>query len=105
MNVDSKGLTNARQWLVQRMHQMNFGTMHNLVVHDGEPVIDPPPQIKQAFKLGGKRSALKVVPRDFALKEQHCELFDLMDNQQNGVITKLTVQEGLPFLVEWEAAA
>ena len=102
MNVDSKTLTQSRQWLVQRMHQTHFGTMHNLIVRDGEPIIDPPPKIKQAFKLGSRRHAPKIVSRAFTLKEQHIELFDLMESKQNGVITTLMIQEGLPFLVEWE---
>lgn len=103
MNAQTTNLTPAKRWLVQRIHQTYFGTMHNLVVRDGEPIIDPPPKTKQAFKLGGKRNPPKVVSREFALKEQHLELFDLMDSKQNGIITKLTIQEGLPFLVEWEA--
>ena len=103
MNVESRALTHARQWLVQRMHQTYFGTMHNLIVRDGEPVLNPPPKIKQAFKLGGKRNPPKIVSRSFTLKDQHVELFDLMDAKQNGVISKLTIHDGLPFLVEWEA--
>jgi hypothetical protein len=76
--------------------------MLDLVIRDGEPVLEPPPKIKQAFKLGSKRNPPKVVPRDFTLKEQHVALFDLMDSKRNGVITKLTIQEGLPFIVVWE---
>ncbi len=102
MNVNSKKLTQARQWLVKRMHQTHYGTMHNLVVRDGEPIIDPPPRIEQAYKLGSKRNPPKVVSPDFVLKQQHIDLFELMDSKQNGVITKLTIQEGLPFFVKWE---
>jgi hypothetical protein len=102
MSVDTKNLTPAKRWLVHRMHQTIHGTMHNLIVHDGEPVIDPPPKIKQAVKLGGKRSKPKAVPPDFVLKEQHVELFDLMEDKQNGVIEKLIIQDGLPFLAELE---
>lgn len=100
--VDTASLTPPKRWLVERMHQTYFGTMHNIAVRHGEPVIDPPPKIKRALKLGGKRSVRKVVPLGFALKEQHIELFALMKTKQNCVITKLTIQEGLPFLVEWE---
>lgn len=102
MIVDSKTLTPAKRWLVHRMHQTYHGTMHNLLVRAGEPVTKPPPKVKQAFKLGGKRSRPKVVPDDFDLKEQHVELLELMDSKQNGTIAKLVIQDGLPFLVEWE---
>lgn len=104
MQANTTTLTPAQRWLVQRMHQAFFGTMHDVVVRGGEPVIDPPPKVKEAFKLGTKRNGTKAVSSDFALKEQHIELFDLMEHKQNGTITKLTIQGGLPFLVEWEAA-
>lgn len=102
MHADTKSLTTERRWLVERMRQTYFGTIHHLLVRDGEPVMDPPPKVKQAFKLGGKRIGRKLVSQEFALKEQHVELFDLMESKRNGVITKLSIQEGLPFLVEWE---
>ena len=103
MSVNNKtSLTPGRRWLVQRMHNTNFGTMHNLVVREGEPIVTPPPKIKQAFKLGGKYRATKGNARDFTLKDQHEELFELMDRKQNGTITKLVIQDGLPLLVEWE---
>ncbi|MFO0903711.1 MAG: hypothetical protein U0939_11965 [Pirellulales bacterium] len=102
MSTQTKNLTPAKRWLVHRMHQTYFGTMQNLLVRDGEPVIEPPPRTKQAYKLGGKRNPPKVVAQEFALKQQHVELFELMESKRNGVIAKLTIQEGLPFLVEWE---
>lgn len=102
MPADTATLTAAKRWLIERMQQTYFGTMRKVVVRNGEPVTDPPPKVKQAFKLGGKRTGRRVVPREFALKEQHVELFALMEAKQNGVITKLSIQEGLPFLVEWE---
>jgi hypothetical protein len=102
MSVDTKTLTSARLWLVKRMHQICYGTMHGLVVRDGEPVSEPPPKTKQAFKLGSKRNPPKVVSRTFVLKQQHLDLFELLDSKQNGVIAKLTIQDGLPFFVEWE---
>ena len=33
---------------------------------------------------------------------EHVELFDLMEDKQNGVIEKLIIQDGLPFLAELE---
>lgn len=102
MSVNTNTLSPAKRWLMQRMHQTNYGTMHDLIVRDGEPVIDPPPRIKRAFKLGGKRSTPKQVPLDFVLKQEHLALFELMEEQQNGVISKLVIQDGLPFVAEWE---
>lgn len=102
MNVETANLTPAKRWLVHRMHETHHGTMHNLIVRDGEPVMDPPPKIKRAIKLGAKRGQPKAVPPNFFLKEQHVELFDLMADSRNGVIEKLVIQDGLPFLAELE---
>ena len=102
MNVNTKALSPARRWLLHRMHQTNHGTMQDVLVRAGEPIIDPPPKIKQAFKLGSRQSGPKLVARDFELKEQQVELLDLLDTKQNGTISKLVIQHGLPFLVEWE---
>lgn len=102
MSVDSGTLTAGRRWLVQRMRQLVHGSMHDLVVRDGEPVLHPAPKVKQAFKLGGRRNEPKAVSAEFALKQQHIELFELLDAKRSGRISKLMVQDGLPFLVEWE---
>jgi hypothetical protein len=102
MSLDSKrSLSPAKRWLVQRMQQIGYGTLYDLPVRDGEPIISPPPKIKQLFKLGSKRSP-KLCSRDAALKQQHIELFDLMEEKRNGRITKLVIEDGLPFSVEWE---
>ncbi|MBS0210413.1 MAG: hypothetical protein JSS27_15830 [Planctomycetes bacterium] len=100
--LDTKALTPERRWLLERMHQTNHGTMHNLIVRGGEPVLDPPPKIRQAFKLSGQRSKPRTISREFVLKDQHVELFELMESKQNGVISKLVIQDGLPFLAEWD---
>jgi hypothetical protein len=102
MSVDTTTLTPAKLWLVRLMHELQYATMHDLVVCDGDPMSDPPPKIEQAFKLGSKRNPAKVVSEDFALKHQHIQLFELMEDKQNGVIKKLTVQDGLPFFVKWK---
>jgi hypothetical protein len=102
MNVETLDLTPAKRWLVQRIHQTYFGTMHNLVVRDGEPVIDPPPKIKQSYKLGSKRVKRIVAPPEFVLKDQHVDLLEFMESKRNVTIGKLSIQDGLPFLVEWE---
>lgn len=102
MSLDTKSLTPARRWLVHRMHQTVHGTMHNLVVQNGEPVIDPPPKIKQSVKLGSKRNALKSVSQNFLLKDQHVELFQIMEKTGNGVISKVVIQDGLPFSAEFD---
>jgi hypothetical protein len=102
MNVETTNLTPAKRWLVQRIHQTYYGTMHNLIIRDGEPVIDPPPKIKQTYKLGSKRVKRITVSPEFVLKEQHLELLEFMESKRNVTIVTLSIQDGLPFLVEWE---
>ena len=74
----------------------------NLVISCGFRAEKRVMKIKQTYKLGGRRSAPKVARRDFALKEQHLDLFDLMEDKRHGIITKLTIHDGLPSWMECE---
>ena len=94
-------LSPARRQLVSRFQQWNFARFEGLVVCNGEPVLDPPPRVVREHKFGGENG-----PRpesrleDFALKPQIIDLFRLLDELGDGVITLITVKHGLPFSAE-----
>ena len=94
-------LSPARRRLIQLLQTLNFGRVEDLVVRGGEPVLDPPPQVVREVKFGsdnGPRVEAKLA--DFALKDQHQDLFGLLDDLQNGCLPVLTVKHGLPFHAE-----
>ena len=96
--VTKLSLSPRRRRLLELLQQVNFGRVESLVVADGEPVFDPPPQIVREIKFGaenGPRQELGAA--DFNLKSQVVELLAFFDELQNGTVDVLEVKYGLPF--------
>jgi hypothetical protein len=93
-------LSPARRRLLEAHQRVNFGEIRGLRIHNGEPVFDPPPRLIYTIKLGGDngpRPELEV--NDFALKATVIELFWQLDRIGDGVIDRIEVRHGLPFLM------
>ncbi len=79
------------------MQDLNFGKFLDVVIKDGEPVCDPPPQRKRELKFPGDNGPrLERETADFSLKSEIVELFAFFDQLQNGTIDVLEVKHGLP---------
>lgn len=91
-------LTPARQCLVTVMQRLRYGKILDLVVRDGEPVLDPPPEVVQEVRFSASRTRPEH-PRseDFSLKSPVIDLFRRLTKLGNGTIDILEVQNGLPF--------
>lgn len=88
----------ARRWLLEQCQYLNFGRIESLVVHGGEPVLQPEPRVVREVKFGGENGPRpELQAADFALKSQVVDLFDLLDELQDGEIELLDVKHGLPF--------
>lgn len=80
------------------MQQLNFGHFKDLVVRDGDPVLDPPPIKIREHKFAGENGPRpELATDDFLLKQQAVELLAFFDELQNGVIDLLEIKHGLPF--------
>jgi hypothetical protein len=80
------------------MQNVNFGQIHDLVVENAEPVLQPPPRITREHKFRGENGPRSErSARDFQLKSQVVELFAVFDTIQNATIGVLEVRHGLPF--------
>ena len=96
-------LSPTRQRLLGLMQELNFGWIEGLQVRQGEPSFDPPPRIVREIKLGcDSQPTRECEERDFALKTQVMDLFDLLTRLDNGEVEFLQVKHGLPFLVHIE---
>jgi len=105
--VTKATLSPQRKRLVELMQGLNFGRIERLVVRDGEPVFDPPPQVLREFRPGGDNAGRPESRLDdFELKRDVLELLDHLESLGNATIQLIEVKHGLPFkaLVE-EAAA
>ena len=97
MADQKSNLSPARQKLIELMQETNFGRIENLLVQQGEPVLSPLPQVTRDVVFGKENSAhLARSKGDFALKEQHLQLFRFFDEERSLRIDSLVIQHGLP---------
>ena len=91
-------LSPQRKRLVELMQGLNFGRIERLVVRDGEPVFDPPPQVLREFRPGGDNTCRpESWLDDFELKRDVLELLDHLDSLGNATIQLIEIKHGLPF--------
>lgn len=96
-------LSPSRAQLIEQMQRLGFGTIENLTIRDGEPVIDPPPRVIRDLKLGGENG-----PRpesdlgEFVLKAQVVDLLSHFDSWGDATVLSLEIKHGLPFRVQVE---
>ena len=85
------------------MQRIGFGTIEQLVIRQGEPVLDPPPKVVRDVKFGAENGPRPESDlNDFVLKAQVRDLFEQFDVMGNGTIRCLEVKHGLPFRMQVE---
>jgi len=105
-SLTKSSLSPSKAHLVKLMQRINHGCIKELVVREGEPVLDPPPRVIRSVKFGGENGARPESAKgDFVLKEQVLDLFEWMKSMQNGVIRHLEIKHGLPFRMDVEEDA
>jgi len=90
-------LSKPRQILIRLCQRVNFGSILNLVVADGEVSLSVPPEVVLDLKLDAElpqRAELDL--SDFALCAESCRLLVQIDLLKNGVIEKIVVHDGIP---------
>lgn len=93
-------LSAPRRKLLEWMRTIYFGSIEDLSVEDGEPVLDPPPRIFHEIKFGGVNApASDTFWKDFYLKTQVVEFFGFMNEMRHGTIHRIEIKHGLPFRV------
>jgi hypothetical protein len=88
------------QRLIELLRKVDFGSIEELAVVDGEPVLDPPPKVVRIIKLKeGNHARIDRDGDDFTLKGQVVQLLACLREIENGTIRRIEVQDGLPFKV------
>jgi hypothetical protein len=90
-------LSPARQNLIRLCQTINFGSIENLEVRDGEPTFDPPPVMLRDLKLDsddGPRPELAL--SDFILSNEILRLMSHLTEMRFGIIRRVEVRGGLP---------
>lgn len=93
------------QRFVALMQRLNYGSIEDLHVLNGEPVLDPPPRRIREVKFARENGPRpEVAKADFALKAEVIDLFAQLEAIGDGVITRIEIQRGLPFRMTFEEA-
>lgn len=96
-SVTKLALSPKKQQLVELCQRVNFGSLKDLKVRAGEPVLDPPPIILRTCKFRGENGPHPASARhDFELKDEIKELVEIFDREQTLDIEELVVVDGLP---------
>ena len=94
--LTKQNVSRARQQLIRLMQDLNFGTIVDLELRVGEPHFVPPPKLIRVIKLGGQNGPRGEREKaDFLLSERTAELFEHLEQLQNGTVT-IAVYHGLP---------
>jgi len=84
------------------MHEMQYGSIRNLPIVGGEPVLQQAKVIRR--RNLAKQSTVKPVNKNFYLKASHLQLLKLLDEIGDGVLDMISFREGLPCELEHSAA-
>ena len=103
-----RSLSPPRQRLLELMQEVRFGRIKGLHVRQGEPVLNPGPEVLRDVVFGkDNRPGSGRRLGDFALKHQVVEMLDVFEREPALRVKELVVQDGLPvrMTVESEALA
>lgn len=90
-------LSKPRQVLIRLCQRVNYGSILNVNVTDGDVCFGAPHEIVFDVKLDGdvpQRPELDLI--DFALPAEVCRLLAQIDALKNGVVEKIVVHDGIP---------
>lgn len=102
-NITLGSLSPARRELVERMCEIVFGRIYDLPVRGGEPLLD------RARVIERRRLDRGAPPRrkraDFQLRQEHIELLEILDQVQDGTLSRTVISDGLPQQVDVEQSS
>jgi hypothetical protein len=90
-------LSRPGQILIRLCQYVNFGSILNLRVANGDVVFEHPPEIIVDIRLDGdvpQRPELMLA--DFVLTGEACRLLAQIDSLKTGLVEKITVHAGIP---------
>ena len=95
--IKKSAISPDRQRLLDLMHDVYYGVMHDLHVRGGEPQLNPPPYVIRDIKLGRRTGRRPILDKnDFLLKEEVVDLLTHFDRLHDGTIAVVEIRAGLP---------
>lgn len=90
-------LSGMNRKLIRTMQHVNYGSILNVTVADGEVRVDAQPEVLVDIRLDGEiRAREEIALGDFDLSTEVLRLLYQIDLLKNGTIEKIVVHAGLP---------
>jgi hypothetical protein len=90
-------LSAPRQALVRHCQVINHGSIEDLKIEDGEPVLDGSPVMLKDIKLDSSEGPRpEVTLADFVLSDEVLRLMSQLDDIQHGTVRRIEVRGGIP---------
>lgn len=96
--ISLKSISSERQNLIVCMYEKQFGTIRDLPVIDGEPMLQKAKVVRKRNLT--KHCDTKRVSPNFYLKVAHVRLLDTLDEIHDGILERITFRDGLPCELE-----
>ena len=96
--ISLKSISTERQSLIVCMYEKQTGTIRNLPVVDGEPKLKAAKVVRKRNLV--KQDNTKSVSKNYYLKVAQLRLLDTLDEIHDGVLDRITFQDGLPCELE-----
>ena len=97
-------LPRNHQTLLRRFQETGWGTVENLIVREGQPIL-PGLRIRKTIRLKSRDRSPSLQKGDFVLKDEHIEFLQILREMGNGCIARIEVRDGLPAEVSMEEIA
>lgn len=90
-------LSPQQKGLIRLCQTVNFGSILNVRITEGDVSFDPPPEVVIDVRLDEELSArAELELSDFTLCAEVRRLLAQIDVLQNGIIEKIAVHDGIP---------
>jgi hypothetical protein len=97
-------LSTSRKLLLRLCQRVNYGVIQDLEIRDSEPIFDPPQIVLTDVKLDAVKAARPEIQlADFALCQEVCRLFLLLNDLKNTMIDRVEVRGGVPRRVTFKS--
>jgi hypothetical protein len=96
--MTKRDLEAGQRRIVEIIELIGFGSIHGLLIREGQPCYDPAPRILQSIKLSAKQEHELARGNADTLKKEFESLFEHLSRLRHAIVD-IEVQHGVPFRV------
>jgi hypothetical protein len=96
-------VTPRRQHLIRVSQALGFGTIHNIQVRHGDPILESASILSEERLDRAEEPRTEISLNDFLLSKEWCRLLARLDEVPSATISRLEVRAGIPRRVVFES--